>query len=167
MPRTVLYLVMVPSQSHKWHHSNFFLEQFQIQGDHLQVLLVIMFWGDQYLIFSSSPYDFWSQHIGRFWYLYVLSGSASHVVARHLIYQNGSSVICSILWLKWDTWMTKMSIFLIMCVFKVYKNYHHYNFSIQHDIHYIFHQHIKKIILIIQAYHFNHKMLHMTEVPFW
>ena len=99
---------------------------------------------DQYLIFSSSPYDFWSLHIGRFWYLYVLSGSASHVVARHLIYQNGSSVICSILWLNWDTWMTKMSIFLIMCVFKVYKNYHHYNFSIQHDIHYIFHQHIKK-----------------------
>ena len=133
-------VTVVPSTYFLWQ----ILSVVLLQGDHLQVLLVILFWGDQYLIFSSSPYDFWSQHIGRFWYLYVLSGSASHVVARHLIYQNGSSVICSILWLKWDTWMTKMSIFLIMCVFKVYKNYHHYNFSIQHDIHYIFHQHIKK-----------------------
>ena len=57
----------------------------ELQGDHLQVLLVILFWEDQNIISYTSPNDFWSPHIGRFWYLYVLSSSASHVVAKHLV----------------------------------------------------------------------------------
>ena len=67
-----------------------------LQGDHLQVLLIILFWGDQNIMFYSSPHGFWSQHIGRFWYLYVLSSLASHGVAKRLFFQNVSSVIYSI-----------------------------------------------------------------------